>query len=107
MSENKYDSELIGWADDPIYNENGELISWTVRLKDTELKDILENYTTKRDENGQGGNARLKLFMSKNGKACASIYNFNSDAAKERRERAMVMAKENSSSNDDSDELPF
>ena len=45
--------------------------------------------------------------MSKNGKACASIYNFNSEAAKERREKAMAMAKENNSSNDDSDDLPF
>ena len=107
MSETKYDSELIGWADDPIYSDNGDLISWTVRLKDTELKDILENYTTKRDEKGHGGNARLKLFMSKNGKACASIYNFNSEAAKERREKAIAMSKEKAVTADDGGDLPF
>ena len=102
MSEKKYDSELIGWVDEPVYNEQGELISWSIKLKDHELKDIMDNYVTPRDDKGQGGNARIKLFMSKNGKACGSVYNFNSEAAKERREAAM--ARQNEQSGGD---LPF
>jgi len=42
------------------------------------------------------------LFMSKNGKACGSVYNFNSEAAKER--RAAAMARQNEQSDGD---LPF
>ena len=83
---------MIGWVDEPTYNEQGELISWTIKLKDHELKDIMDNYVTPRDEKGQGGNARIKLFMSKNGKACGSVYNFNTEAAKERRAAAMDRA---------------
>jgi len=102
MSDKKYDSELIGWVDEPVYNEQGELISWSIKLKDHELKDIMDNYVTPRDDKGQGGNARIKLFMSKNGKACGSVYNFNSEAAKER--RAAAMARQNEQSDGD---LPF
>jgi len=94
MSDKKYDSELIGWVDEPTYNEQGELISWTIKLKDHELKDIMDNYVTPRDEKGQGGNARIKLFMSKNGKACGSVYNWNSEAAKERRDKAIAAKAE-------------
>ena len=43
MSDTKYDSVLVGWADDPKYNDNNELISWSVRLKDNELKDMLDH----------------------------------------------------------------
>ena len=86
MEEKKYDSELIGWVDDPVFAEDGQIISWTIKLKDHELKDILDNYISTRDpKTGHGGNARIKLFMSKNGKACGSVYNWNSEAAKERR----------------------
>lgn len=85
MSEKQYDSVLVGWADDPRYNENNELLSWSVRLKDHELKDIMEQYLTAKNAEGQGGNAYLTLFMSKNGKACARVFNPNSEAAKEKR----------------------
>ena len=80
MSEQKkqYESVLCGWADEPNFNDNGELMSWTFRLKDNELKDILDQYLTKRDEEGRGGNARFKMFMSKNGKPCLSIWDPNS-----------------------------
>jgi hypothetical protein len=110
MSEKEFDSELIGWVDEPYYNDQGQLVSWRIRLKDTELEDILQNYTTKRDADGKGGNAYIKLFMSKNGKPCGSIYNFNSEAAKKRREE--MKAKKQSSaatttSSDDDEELPF
>jgi len=86
MSDTKYDSVLVGWADEPKYNDNNELIAWSVRLKDNELKDMLDQYVTRRDEEGRGGNVYLTLFMSKNGKACARVFNPNSEAAKEKRE---------------------
>ena len=50
MSDTKYDSVLVGWADDPKFNDNNELMSWSVRLKDNELKDMLDQYVTRRDE---------------------------------------------------------
>jgi hypothetical protein len=81
----KYESVLIGWADEPSYNENGELMGWSFRLKDNELKDALDQYTTSRDANGQGGNVRFRLFMSKSGKPCLSVWDPNSDAARDRR----------------------
>jgi len=95
MEEKKYDSELIGWVDDPVFGDDGQIISWTIKLKDHELKDILENYISERDKTtGHGGNARIKLFMSKNGKACGSVYNWNSEAAKERRAKAIAAKAE-------------
>ena len=102
MSEKKYDSVLVGWADDPKYNDKGELMSWTVRLKDHELQDILKQYITQRDEEGRGGNAYITLFMSKNGKACARVYNPNSEAAKEKRAQ-----KQAANAEPESADLPF
>jgi len=80
----KYDSVLVGYTDEPRMYE-GELSSWSVRLKDTELKEMIDKYATKRNAEGQGGNVYLKLFMSKTGKACCSVFDPNSEAAKERR----------------------
>jgi len=102
MSDKKYDSELVGWADEPKFNDNGELVSWSVRLKDHELQDILKQYITKRDEEGRGGNAYVTLFMSKNGKACARVYNPNSEAAKEKRAQ-----KQAANAEPESADLPF
>jgi len=93
---------LVGWADDPQFNEEGELIAWSVRLKDHELQDILKQYITKRDEEGRGGNAYITLFMSKNGKACARVYNPNSEAAKEKRAQ-----KQAANAEPESADLPF
>ena len=107
MSEQKkqYESVLCGWADEPSFNDNGELMSWTFRLKDNELKDMLDQYVTRRDEEGRGGNVYLTLFMSKNGKACARVFNPNSEAAKEKREqKAAEGAKTAQVAQDD---LPF
>jgi hypothetical protein len=101
MSETKYDSVLVGWADEPKYNDNNELMSWSVRLKDHELKDMLDQYTTRKDEEGRGGNVDVTLFMSKNGKACARVFNPNSEAAKERREQKAASAQVAQ------DDLPF
>lgn len=102
MSDKKYDSELVGWADEPKFNDNGELVSWSVRLKDHELQDILKQYITQRDEEGRGGNAYVTLFMSKNGKACARVYNPNSEAAKEKRAQ-----KQAANAEPESADLPF
>jgi len=102
MSDTKYDSVLVGWADDPKYNDNNELISWSVRLKDNELKDMLDQYVTRRDEQGRGGNVYVTLFMSKNGKACARVFNPNSEAAKEKREQKAAQNAQVAQ-----DDLPF
>ena len=48
----KYESVLVGWADEPSYNDNSELMGWSFRLKDSELKDCIDQYTTKRDTSG-------------------------------------------------------
>ena len=95
----KYESVLVGWADEPSYNDNGELMGWSFRLKDNELKDCIDQYTTRRDESGQGGNVRFRLFMSKNGKACLSVWDPNSEAAQERRNNTAKTA--------DTDTIPF
>tara|TARA_R100001510_G_scaffold57572_1_gene66222 strand:+ start:1263 stop:1568 length:306 start_codon:yes stop_codon:yes gene_type:complete len=95
----KYESVLVGWADEPSYNDNGDLMGWSFRLKDNELKDAIDQYATKRDENGQGGNIRFRLFMSKSGKPCLSVWDPNSEAAQERRN--------NQAKNGASSDLPF
>jgi len=95
----KYESVLIGWADEPSYNDNGELMGWSFRLKDNELKDALDQYTTRRDAEGKGGNVKFRLFMSKSGKACLSVWDPNSEAGQERRNN---MAKTQESS-----DIPF
>lgn len=102
MSDKKYDSVLVGWADEPKFNDQGELISWNLRLKDHEMKDILDQYITRRDEEGRGGNAYITLFMSKNGKACARVFNPNSEAAKEKRQ-----AKQENAGQQEETVLPF
>ena len=38
-----------------------------------------------RHAEGQGGNVYVKLFMSKNGKPCCSVFDPNSEAAKAKR----------------------
>tara|TARA_R110000822_G_scaffold401_15_gene1850 strand:+ start:4713 stop:5033 length:321 start_codon:yes stop_codon:yes gene_type:complete len=86
MSDKKYDSELVGWVEEPRYNEEGQLLSWSVKLKGHEMKDIMDQYLTTTNEKGQGGNAYITLFMSKGGKPCARVFNPNSEAAKERRQ---------------------
>ena len=99
MSDQKYDSVLVGWADEPQFNE---LLSWKLRLKDHELKDMLDQYVTRRNEEGHGGNVYITMFMSKSGKACARVFNPNSEAAKENR-----AAKANSNAEQESADLPF
>ena len=85
MSEQKYDSVLVGYAEEPRRDDNGQIVSWTVRLKDHEMKEMIEKYATSRNEQGQGGNLYLTMFMSKNGKPCCRVFDPNSEAAKEKR----------------------
>ena len=97
MSDTKYDSVLVGWTEEPKYNDDGQLIAWTVKLKDHELKDMMDKYLTAKTDKG-GGNVYLTLFMSKGGKPCARVFDPNSEAAKEnraKRQEAVV------------DDLPF
>jgi len=99
MSEQKYDSILVGWVDEPNFNDQGELMNWRVKLKDHELQDMLNKYLTSKTEKG-GGNVYLTLFMSKNGRACCRVYDPNSEGAKQ----ARSTKKEATSVADD---LPF
>ena len=52
MSDKQYDSVLVGYAEEPRYNDEGELLSWNVRFKDTELKEMVEKYATSRNDQG-------------------------------------------------------
>jgi len=74
-------------------------MGWSFRLKDSELKDAIDQYATKRDESGQGGNVRFRLFMSKTGKPCLSVWDPNSEAAQERRNTTAKTAE--------SSDIPF
>ena len=86
MSDQKYDSVLVGYAEEPRYGDDGKIMGWSLRLKDHELKEIAETYATKRNEQGQGGNVYFTMFMSKNGKPCCRVFDPNSEAAKEKRQ---------------------
>ena len=84
MSDKQYDSVLCGWVEEPRYYEE-QLSSWSVKFKVSELEEMIQKYSTPVDENGQGGNVRLKLFMSKNGKPCCSVWDPANAKTKERR----------------------
>lgn len=100
MSDTKYDSVLVGYTEEPRLYE-GQLSSWSVRLKDTELKEMIDKYATKRNAEGQGGNVYLRLFLSKTGKPCCSVFDPNSEAAKEKR------AAKAAASEAVTDDMPF
>jgi hypothetical protein len=85
MSNKQYDSVLVGYSEEPRYTDDGQLMSWSVRFKDSELKEMIEKFATSRNEQGQGGNIYVTMFMSKNGKPCCRVFDPNSAAAKERR----------------------
>ena len=99
MIDKQYDSVLVWYAEEPRYTEDGQLMSWNVRFKDTELKEMIEKYATSRNEQGQGGNLYVTMFMSKNGKPCCRVFDPNSAAAKERRAAKQAAAT--------TDEVPF
>tara|TARA_X000001316_G_scaffold9794_1_gene2830 strand:+ start:4795 stop:5091 length:297 start_codon:yes stop_codon:yes gene_type:complete len=83
MSDKKYDSVLVGYAEEPKYNDQGELMAWKVRFNDDELSEVVKKYATNKTPDGKGGNVYLTLFMSRAGKACCRVYDPNSEAAKE------------------------
>ena len=86
MSEKKYNSVLVGYAYEPRYNDDGKIGMWGVKFKDSELKEMIEKYATRRNEEGQGGNIYVTMFMSKGGKPCCRVFDPNSAAAKEARQ---------------------
>lgn len=92
MSENKYDSELIGWADEPKRDESGNIRSWKVCLSATHLEDLKQFKTQK-------GYVYLTLFTSKAGKPMCSVYNPNSEAAQTQPKASQAATVEN--------DLPF
>jgi hypothetical protein len=83
--EKKYDDPYIGYTEEPRFSEDGGLMSWTVKLKEHELEDMLKKYITAKNDKGHGGNAYLTLRMSKAGKAFSTIYDPNSEGAKQKR----------------------
>lgn len=99
MSEKQYDSVLVGYAEEPRYNDDGQVGMWSVRFKDNELREIVEKYATTRNEQGQGGNVYITMFMSKGGKPCCRVFDPNSAAAKEKRAAKAAASQ--------TDEVPF
>lgn len=99
MSDEKYDSVLVGYTEDRILDD-GKHIGYKIRFKDHELVEIAKKYATNRNDKGEGGNLYFKIFRSKNDKPCCSVFDPNSAAAKERREEKSAKAES-------SDDLPF
>ena len=46
MSDVKYDSVLVGYAEEPRYTEDGKIMGWGVRFKAPELAEMVEKYAT-------------------------------------------------------------
>jgi hypothetical protein len=91
----KHDSVLMGWVDEPVFKE-GSIDRWTVRLHETNIKDIQENYLNEK------GYVRMELFVSKAGKCYMRVKDPNSEAAKEyakKREAEAVKSQD--------DDIPF
>lgn len=87
-----YDSDLIGWVDEPKYYEN-KLSSWRISLSAAQIADLPKYQTEK-------GNVYITLRMSKTGKPLGQIYNPRSEKA----QAEAVNHKANTGGNDD---LPF
>jgi len=105
--EKKHDSVLVGWTDDPSYNDNNELMSWRVRLKEHELQEMLGKYLTRRNEKGEGGNVYLTLFKSKSGGSHCRVYDPNSEGAQEAREKKAAQAQAAGATTSVASDLPF
>ena len=103
MSDTNYDSVLVGYCEEPRMYE-GQLSSWSVKFKDSELKEMIDKFATTRNAEGQGGNVYVKLFMSKNGKPCCSVFDPNSEAAKTKRAEK---AAKTEAAQMATDEMPF
>ena len=92
MSDTKYDSVLMGYTEEPRFYD-GIFSSMTVKFKITELQEMIDKYATPVQENGQGGNVWVKLAMSKNNKPFTTVFDPNSEAAKERRAEKQAQAE--------------
>tara|TARA_R100001224_G_scaffold30795_2_gene17035 strand:+ start:1336 stop:1656 length:321 start_codon:yes stop_codon:yes gene_type:complete len=106
MSDKQYDSVLVGYCEEPRYYEDN-LSSWSVKLKASELQEMIDKYTTTVNEQGQGGNVYLKLFFSKSGKPCCSVFDPNSAAAQAKRAAKAQEAKVTPAPVAAGDDLPF
>jgi hypothetical protein len=106
MSDNskKYDSVFVGYAEDPKYNEEGKYVSQRLRLKVNELEDLIKRYSTPKKPDGTGGNVFLTVGVSKNGRSFATVWDPNSEKAKEKQESKSSYSSKPSASEED---LPF
>ena len=50
MSDKQYDSVLVGYAEEPRYNDEQRAHELEVRLKDTELQEMIEKYANTRND---------------------------------------------------------
>ena len=82
MSDKQYDSVLVGYCEEPRYYEE-QLSSWSVKFKKSELQEMMDKYATSVNDQGQGGNVYVKLFFSKNGKPCCSVWDPKNAKTKE------------------------
>jgi len=78
----KSDPNWIGYVQEPRYNNEGQLMSWQIKLKKADLKN-LEAFATPINEKGEGGNIFIDLKMSKNGKPYGEVWDPNTRASKE------------------------
>lgn len=100
MSDTKYDSVLMGYTEEPRFYD-GQFASISVKFKVTELQEMIDKYSTPVQENGDGGNVYCKLAISKNGKPYTTVFDYNSEAAKEKRAQKQAQAEVVS------DDMPF
>lgn len=71
-----YNSDFIGYVEDPQLNDSGEMYSLRIRFKDHEIQDILNRYVTPRDEeSGKGGNVYISVKKNAKGKWYCTVYN--------------------------------
>ena len=100
MSDTKYDSVLVGYTEEPRFYD-GKFAGVTVKYKVTELQEMIDKYATPVQANGDGGNVFCKTNISKNGKPSTTVYDPNSEAAKEKR------AEKQAATEAVSDGMPF
>jgi|DEB0MinimDraft_10_1074344.scaffolds.fasta_scaffold10743_4 hypothetical protein len=98
MSEKKNDANFIGWVDEPKFAADGSLISWQIKFKKADLKN-LEKFATPINEKGQGGNIFCQLNMSKAGKPYGTVWDPNSRQSQEKYQAKQAVAQ--------NDDLPF
>lgn len=98
MSEKKNDANFIGWVDEPQYAADGSLMSWQIKLKRADLKN-LDKFATPINEKGQGGNIFLSLKMSKAGKPYGEVWDPSTRKSQEKYQAKQAVAQ--------NDDLPF